>query len=424
VHVEPFRHDNLNSILVYDQGHRGYAMQKTLPFTSLPASRRDCEKADLYLLTKQLQNAFSKDSKLVPPLQVLKKACADQDLAHILMTFLDEWHQSGAWIYPKDRPLPDELHKIFSHLNLTLLSQEEIRGCHWCSLILSEIEQAIERGSDFIGLLEKRRWPLIEPIKQQEHGSLGSKVDLLSAQIFSLHPYLPDPDPTENDFPSYKAHLLSAYLRSQAIYLSAILPSLDELEQNERLEAANPLGVHEPIVLEAPLTLHHRVMPSKSKIEDNQPLIQLEIKGEKLSLVYDRLASGLKWPVSQGRSLIRFQPQVMQIPYRVRLRDARQINYPNSSQPFSFESDLWVTDLRNGRVEAATLSMNNVYETAEGYRFYLANISPPQETAVQRIQLIVNYDPAKYYVTYPGAIILSIGILMLFWLRPYKKEIS
>ena len=66
--------------------------------------------------------------------------------------------------------------------------------------------------------------------------------------------------------------------------------------------------------------------------------------------------------------------------------------------------------------------MNNVHETWEGYRFYLSNISPSGEESVKRIQLVVNHDPAKYWLTYPGAIILSIGILLLFWLWPYGKK--
>ena len=106
----------------------------------------------------------------------------------------------------------------------------------------------------------------------------------------------------------------------------------------------------------------------------------------------------------------------------MRLRNARQINYPNSSQPYSFESDLIIADIANHTAVEKTVSMNNVHETWDGYRFYLANITPGEETAVQRIQLVVNHDPAKYLLTYPGALIMTLGIVLLFWLRPYKKR--
>ncbi|WP_039376566.1 hypothetical protein, partial [Parachlamydia acanthamoebae] len=62
-----------------------------------------------------------------------------------------------------------------------------------------------------------------------------------------------------------------------------------------------------------------------------------------------------------------------------------------------------------------------VYETWDGYRFYLANMTPATENSAKRVQIVVNYDPAKYILTYPGAIILSMGILLLFW-SPYRKK--
>ena len=55
--------------------------------------------------------------------------------------------------------------------------------------------------------------------------------------------------------------------------------------------------------------------------------------------------------------------------------------------------------------------MNNVYETKDGYRFYLANMTPESKQA----QLIVNHDPVKYILTYPGGVILALGIILLFW---------
>ena len=130
----------------------------------------------------------------------------------------------------------------------------------------------------------------------------------------------------------------------------------------------------------------------------------------------------MKWPTGNGEYLLRFQSQHQPIPYRVRLRDARQINYPHSLQAKSYESDLWITDLQTGASVDSTISMNHVYQTWDGYRFYLANILPLEEIAPQRVQIIVNHDPAKYLLTYPGGVILSLGIVLLFWKIPRRKE--
>ncbi|MBA3817208.1 MAG: cytochrome c biogenesis protein ResB, partial [Parachlamydiaceae bacterium] len=141
-----------------------------------------------------------------------------------------------------------------------------------------------------------------------------------------------------------------------------------------------------------------------------------------LSLGYDRFAQGLKWPILNGAYLLRFQPLFEEIPYNIRLRQAHQINYANSQQALSYESDIIVTDLRSGESFEKTISMNQVHETWDGYRFYLSNITSGDESSVKRIQIVVNHDPAKYWLTYPGAIILSLGIILLFWMKPYRKQ--
>lgn len=180
------------------------------------------------------------------------------------------------------------------------------------------------------------------------------------------------------------------------------------------------------VILESPLTLNQTKIPALQKWEDNHPLITLEIrKGrrkEYFTLTYDKYGTGLAWPILDGEYTLRYQPLFMEIPYKVRLHDARQINYPGTQQPYSYESDIILTDLRNLSKVEKTISMNNVHETKEGYRFYLASLSPPSEVTPQRVQIVVNHDPAKYLLTYPGAIIMSFGIVLLFWMRPYKKQ--
>jgi len=64
--------------------------------------------------------------------------------------------------------------------------------------------------------------------------------------------------------------------------------------------------------------------------------------------------------------------------------------------------------------------MNHVYETWDGYRFYLANVSQNDGQSAKRVQLIVNHDPAKYWLTYPGGIVVALGIIFL-WIQLKRK---
>ena len=165
-------------------------------------------------------------------------------------------------------------------------------------------------------------------------------------------------------------------------------------------------------------------LPPQQKLEQNIPKVTLKISNsnhqhEIVTLSYDRFENGLAWPIFSGAYRIKFQPKQFKIPIYVRLQQARQINYPNSMQPFSYESDLFVKDEIKNPFKAVTVSMNRVYESIQGYRFYLSNISSVGQSAIQKIQLVVNYDPVKYTVTYPGALLVALGIFSLFWWKMY-----
>lgn len=156
-----------------------------------------------------------------------------------------------------------------------------------------------------------------------------------------------------------------------------------------------------------------------SKWEEHRPkaIVQVKHQGKSqyLSLGYDPTARGLKWPVLGGDFVMRLQPATTLIPYAVRLHQARQISYNNSLQPYSYECDVTITDTRTGVKQPTTLSMNQVHETSDGYRFYMANISPIDSGKMKEIQIIVNYDPVRYWLTYAGCAILVMGIVGLFW---------
>lgn len=207
-----------------------------------------------------------------------------------------------------------------------------------------------------------------------------------------------------------KAAEMSSQLRTYGLHLSQIPIPYDNLPT---------------ITLEAPLIPVYTPKEAAVKLEENQPKIVLVLSEqgnqEAIHLAYDRYASGLKWPVLGGRYLVRFQPAVYTLPYHIRLHDARAVSYPNSTQPYAYEADIQVVDKQTGHMLEKRLRMNAVHQTWDGYRFYLANIDPLDNSQVQRAQIVVNRDPAKYWLTYPGAFILTLGIVLLFWLKPYAK---
>lgn len=175
--------------------------------------------------------------------------------------------------------------------------------------------------------------------------------------------------------------------------------------------------VTEPFNLESSLQHFFKPLTPLVKREENKPAIKLQIDDEQVVLGFDPTGEGLMWPTQSGKYLVRFQPELSSIPYHVRLRQARQVSYANTNQPFSYECDIVISNRNDGSAVEKTLSMNHVHETWDGYRFYLSGINPPSPGEVKRASIVVNKDPAKYLLTYPGAVILSMGIFGLFWIK-------
>lgn len=416
VFLEPFRNDNLHTFIAYDNGFGGYAVQAKIPFAE-SISKSAQEQIELLSLKEQL-NIEQHKSSISTPLLMLKKGCekSDVDFAECCIELLQQWNNSNGWLLPSNIALKDNVTKAIEQIDWDMMSNKEKKACYWTHLLFKELEPEMKQGKNLIDLLTAMKWPLIEPLKSAQQSETitsnitTTRLEMLTQQLFLISDQLPESVDYTALSKNMKARLLSAHLRAYGIHLDNI-PSADPI-------------IDPCITLECPLTSVTRNDTPQNKLEDNLPKITLQIsdgtQSEKITLSYDRSGQGLKWPVLKGAYAVRFQPKFFEIPYRIRLRSARQINYPNSSQPLSFESDLIVTDLSKKSSIETMISMNNVHETWEGYRFYLSGMNPPNETAAKRIHVVVNHDPAKYFLTYPGAIILSLGIGLLFWYRRKK----
>ncbi len=158
-----------------------------------------------------------------------------------------------------------------------------------------------------------------------------------------------------------------------------------------------------------------KIGPPPKKREEATPRIRLLAQTatheELITLSFDRYAQKMKWPLFNATYRARFQSHQQLIPHHLRLQKAEQINYPGTNQPYSYQAKLLID------TQQVTLSMNHVYEK-EGYRYYLANlIRRPDGT--NHVQIVVNHDPAKYWLTYPGALFLALGILLLYLQKRY-----
>lgn len=439
---QSFRNELPDTLIAYNDGFRGYSVKAHLPFAHIQEGRAQSEAALAYRLKKQLQHALDDGAALSPPLQLFQQACNKAKVGFIenCVNFLTAWDNTHSWLYPEHLPIHNDLAVVLKQINWENIPSGERQGCFWSAQLFALIEPQLQQGNDLLKVLRKSEWPLLASLEAQRSGEgpcspeeSESLLTLMTQQIFAAAELKQlENNAVEALSPERHARLLTAYLRAYGIHLKTIStqPSSDDEMQNLLNEYEhNLLGSStEPVIIETLLLPIHQAATPGHKLEDNFPKIAFQArKGKRsqtFSLAYDRYGTGLKWPVLDGEYIVRFQPMFTEIPYRVRLRNARQINYANSNQAYSYESDLIITDRRSGLAVEKSISMNNVHETWDGYRFYLASIAPANEGSVKRVQIVVNYDPAKYWLTYPGACILSLGIILLFTLRPYRKNRS
>lgn len=432
VHNELFCPTSLNSLVVYDEGFGGYAVQTQLPFPPYPSSRIDKIRANGKILANEIRQTLLVSS-LTPPLMMLKNAClkANLDTADALVEFLTIWQQSQQLLFPKNALSP-LLKQVFEQMDWDRDYELDKQACQWICLLFERLEFPIQRGENILKFLRKNRWPFlnnsIEDLSQIQPADLLSK---LAQQIFAISFQLPKPKISTSTL-NKKAKWLSALFKVHDIdYRILNIPYLEE-EKKENFDlfkilfepASGAFNWIAPII-ETPLTIRYLPQAAPKKLEDRHSCLLLEICQkdckERIALTYQATNAGLKWPILNGQYLLRYQPTIIEIPHRVRLREAREISYPDSQQPYSYESDILITELGKAPL-AKTLSMNVVHETWDGYRFYLAGMNTFANTNAKQIQIVVNHDPAKYFLTYPGAVLVFIGTLLLFWLRPGKPK--
>lgn len=360
---KPVSIPKLEEWIAYDKGFLGYTVQVDLPTTP----------DDEHLIQD-----IGKQKFLSKPLQVMRAASNLIDFPKALIQYLKAWDNAGTWLYDMPFPAPIDWKTL-----------KEYSALYWIAELFDE--------TDFLEHLENNGWPLIQSLRTIQ-GKENQYEEWMN-QIYSVQHELPEP-PEFIDSLTY-AKMLSAYLRLHSIHYSNIPKQILPFE----------------------LPLAHSIVPKKmpSKPEDARPAVVIGFANEKISLVYDPHKSGLKWPSQDGSYLFKFQPYTEKLPYSIRVHRALDIKHPGSEQTASYECSLSVKDNKSGIITPCTLQMNQVYETDDGYRFYLAGIGKIDSYGVRSVQLVVNRDPAKMFLTYPGALLVALGIIGLFFLPKGKN---
>ncbi|MBT7609990.1 MAG: hypothetical protein HN576_09550 [Bacteriovoracaceae bacterium] len=154
-----------------------------------------------------------------------------------------------------------------------------------------------------------------------------------------------------------------------------------------------------------PLPLKAKLPPSALKVATMDGTSTWIIENQSKSI---RL-NGQELPIYFGRNSIN-------LPFSIYLEKFYKKDYPGSTTPMSYESDI----KRNGQGETIKIAMNEPYKYG-GYTFYQSSYIL-QEGRPPVTVLSVNKDPGRW-VKYIGSLILCLGIMIFTLMRSriYKR---
>lgn len=116
---------------------------------------------------------------------------------------------------------------------------------------------------------------------------------------------------------------------------------------------------------------------------------------------------------------LQFGPELIYLPYSIRLEKFTMDRYANSMSPSSFKSDITLIDSVDNKVMPYSIFMNNVLNH-KGYRFFQTSYDQDEKGTL----LSVNYDPIGTFVSYFGYFLMTLGMfLALFSKKSYFREL-
>lgn len=302
---------------------------------------------------------------LSPPLALLSETCSK---AHVPFgeTAVDALRAFSL----------NKTHWIEPLLVWNALSEQELNAMRWAR----ELVKGMPSNTSLQEHLKSIGWPYDEGVQ---------RLNELLGQLLEV----------KEDLPPLKGNegLLPLYL------------TLYEIDYRS-LALAAPQEEAFQIEIESPLLKELVFVPEVPQIENNKPAVVIELPGRENAVAFE---SPIKTPIHELGVLASLQNERRTLPFEVRLHRAKDIKYPGSEQTESYECCLTVGG------EKVDVSMNRVHETKDGYRLYLSGMSVVDPYQVRAVQLVVNRDPAKYLLTYPGGLLVALGILALFF---YNKR--
>lgn len=113
---------------------------------------------------------------------------------------------------------------------------------------------------------------------------------------------------------------------------------------------------------------------------------------------------------------LRRAPQIL--PFSLKLKDFRKIDYPGSAEPMAYESDVVLEDPSTSTVIHKTISMNKPLDYA-GYRIFQSSFV--QDTGRGEASVFTVAKNPGITLIYSGSVVLFTGVVLVFFVAPLSS---
>lgn len=120
-----------------------------------------------------------------------------------------------------------------------------------------------------------------------------------------------------------------------------------------------------------------------------------------------------------GGNAVQLRTQSDALPFSLRLKDFRKVDYPGTSSAASFESDVVLTDREDGVQIERTISMNKPLDY-KGWRVFQSSyVQDPRFGEASVFSIAKNPGIG---LIYSGAAVILAGVLLLFYWHPFFQK--
>lgn len=197
-----------------------------------------------------------------------------------------------------------------------------------------------------------------------------------------------------------------------------------------KLNKMVPMGWNDAVLVAKQLlpnaAIQRIVMPAKlaANAKSSLPMVRIRIESNSTPGVKTLLyGESIDYVIKDQKIQVNFGAHGVDLPFTVKLKDFRKIDYPNTNRAMEYESDVEVQDLvanQDGEVDkiVTTISMNNVLDHS-GWRFFQSSYRIEGSKEYSTFQ--VAKDPGIETI-YLGSIVMVLGIGLMFWGLPGSRK--